>query len=89
MAKTPSAYREEKDVSPTSNIETYVACRFFIDNWRWAGVPFYLGAGKRLPKRATEIAIVFKDAPGVLFQQGKEMSKMSLRSGSSPTKGSR
>ena len=63
------AYREEKDVHPKSNIETYVAIRFFIDNWRWAGVPFYLRGGKRLPKRATEIAITFKDAPGVLFQQ--------------------
>ena len=62
-------YREEKDVSPQSAIETYVALRLFVDNWRWAGVPFYLRAGKRLPKRATEIAIVFKDAPGVLFQQ--------------------
>lgn len=62
-------YREEKDVNPKSNIETYVAIRFFIDNWRWAGVPFYLRGGKRLPKRATEIAITFKDAPGVLFQQ--------------------
>ncbi|MBM3183750.1 MAG: glucose-6-phosphate dehydrogenase, partial [Chlamydiae bacterium] len=61
-----SSYRKEKDVSPTSNIETYVALRFFIDNWRWAGVPFYLRAGKRLPKRVSEIAIVFKDAPGVL-----------------------
>jgi glucose-6-phosphate 1-dehydrogenase len=66
--KVPS-YREEKDVSPHSKIETYVALRLFVDNWRWAGVPFYLRAGKRLPKRATEIAIVFKDAPGVLFQQ--------------------
>lgn len=65
-----AGYRQEKDVSPKSNIETYVAIRFFIDNWRWAGmVPFYLRAGKRLPKRASEIAITFKDAPGVLFQQ--------------------
>ncbi len=63
------AYREEKNVSPTSNVETYAALRLFIDNWRWAGVPFYLRGGKRLPKRATEIAIVFKDPPGVLFQQ--------------------
>jgi glucose-6-phosphate 1-dehydrogenase len=62
-------YREEKNVSPTSNVETYVALRLFIDNWRWAGVPFYLRGGKRLPKRATEIAIIFKDPPGVLFQQ--------------------
>ena len=63
------AYRNEKDVSPTSNIETFLALRFFIDNWRWAEVPFYLRGGKRLPKRVTEIAIVFKDTPGVLFQQ--------------------
>jgi len=64
-----AGYREEKDVNPRSNIETYLALRFFIDNWRWAGVPFYLRGGKRLPKRSTEIAIIFKDAPGVLFQQ--------------------
>ena len=62
-------YRQEKNVSTTSSVETYVAMRLFIDNWRWAGVPFYLRAGKRLPKRATEIAIVFKDPPKVLFQQ--------------------
>lgn len=62
-------YRQEEDVSPTSNIETYVALKLFIDNWRWAGVPFYLRCGKRLPKRGTEIAVIFKDAPGVLFQQ--------------------
>ncbi|HSX13510.1 MAG TPA: glucose-6-phosphate dehydrogenase [Chlamydiales bacterium] len=63
-------YRAEKDVNPNSHVETYVALRLFIDNWRWAGVPFYLRGGKRLPKRGTEIAIIFKDAPGVLFQQG-------------------
>lgn len=65
-------YKQEKDVSCESTIETYVALRLFVDNWRWAGVPFYLRAGKRLPKRATEIAIAFKDAPGVLFQQDKK-----------------
>ena len=62
-------YTQEKNVSPASKIETYAAMRFFIDNWRWAGVPFYIRGGKRLPKRCTEIAIIFKDAPGVLFQQ--------------------
>lgn len=62
-------YRQEKNVSPTSNVETFAALRLFIDSWRWAGVPFYLRGGKRLPKRGTEIAIVFKDPPGVLFQQ--------------------
>ena len=63
------AYNEETDVNPKSTIETYVALRLFIDSWRWAGVPFYLRGGKRLPKRATEIAITFKNAPGILFQQ--------------------
>ncbi len=62
-------YREEKDVNPHSAVETYVALKLTLDNWRWAGVPFYLRAGKRLPKRATEIAISFKKAPGYLFQE--------------------
>lgn len=61
-------YRQEENVDPSSNVETYAALKLSIDNWRWAGVPFYLRAGKRLPKRATEIAITFKDAPGYLFQ---------------------
>jgi glucose-6-phosphate 1-dehydrogenase len=63
-------YREEANVSPTSSIETFVAFQLFIDNWRWAGVPFFLRAGKRMPKRATEIAITFKEVPGILFEQG-------------------
>ncbi len=62
-------YRQEKNVNPKSTVDTFVAIRLFLDNWRWAGVPFYIRAGKRLPKRGTEIAIVFKDAPGVLFQE--------------------
>ena len=53
-------YRQEDNVSPTSSIETYAALKISIDNWRWDGVPFYLRAGKRLAKRATEIAIIFK-----------------------------
>ena len=63
-------YLQEKNVNPESKIETFLALRFYIDNWRWAGsVPFYLRGGKRLPKRSSEIAIFFKDAPGVLFLQ--------------------
>lgn len=61
-------YREEDNVDPKSSVETYVALELFIDNWRWSGVPFFLRAGKRLPKRASEIAITFKAAPGFLFQ---------------------
>lgn len=63
-------YREEKNVHPESSTETFTAIKLYIDNWRWAGVPFYLRAGKRLPKRATEIAIVFKEVPQILFSQG-------------------
>jgi glucose-6-phosphate 1-dehydrogenase len=62
------AYREEPDVSPTSNTETYVAMRLAIDNWRWAGVPFYLRTGKHLSRRMTEIAIRFKPAPYAPFE---------------------
>lgn len=72
-------YREEENVAKDSNVETYVALKLFIDNWRWTGVPFYLRAGKRLPKRVTEIAITFKDAPGVLFDiQGKKNERNTL-----------
>lgn len=67
--KEVCGYRQEQNVSPTSNVETYAALKLHIDNWRWAGVPFYLRAGKRLPKRVTEIAIIFKEAPGHLYQE--------------------
>jgi glucose-6-phosphate 1-dehydrogenase len=61
-------YRSEEGVDPNSTTETYVALRLEVDNWRWAGTPFYLRTGKRLPKRETEIAIIFKRAPLALFQ---------------------
>lgn len=61
-------YRQEENVSPKSNVETYVALKLYLDSWRWTGVPFYLRAGKRMPKRVTEIAIVFKKAPPILYQ---------------------
>ena len=63
------AYRAEDSVAPDSNVETFVAMRLLIDNWRWAGVPFYLRTGKRLKMRATEIAIRFKRAPYALFRE--------------------
>jgi glucose-6-phosphate 1-dehydrogenase len=62
------AYRNEVKVSPTSNTDTYIALKLQIDNWRWAGVPFYLRTGKRLPRRMTEIAIQFRRCPFVLFR---------------------
>ena len=61
-------YRQEPEVDPESETETYVAARLTIDDWRWAGVPFYLRTGKRLPKRATEIAIQFRAVPHHLFR---------------------
>ena len=61
-------YREEEDVPADSRTETYAALRVEIDNWRWAGVPFYLRTGKRLPLRMTEIAIAFKPAPHQPFR---------------------
>ncbi len=62
-----TAYREEEGVAPASTTETYVALRIAIDNWRWAGVPFFIRAGKRLPKACTEIAVFFKTVPPILF----------------------
>ena len=61
-------YRQERDVDPESETETFIAARLTIDDWRWSGVPFYLRMGKRLPKRATEIAIQFKEVPHQLFK---------------------
>jgi glucose-6-phosphate 1-dehydrogenase len=67
LAKPVPGYRQEPDVPPTSSVETYAAVRCYIDNGRWAGVPFYLRAGKRLKARRTEIAIQFKPAPHTPF----------------------
>jgi glucose-6-phosphate 1-dehydrogenase len=63
------AYRQEPDVARDSRTETYVAMRLEIDNWRWAGVPFYLRTGKHLTDRRTEIAIRFKHAPSAPFEE--------------------
>ena len=63
-------YRQEEGVAADSNVETFVALRCFIENWRWAGVPFYLRTGKRLPKRASEISIQFNSVPRILFNSG-------------------
>jgi glucose-6-phosphate 1-dehydrogenase len=62
-------YRSEPDVDPNSNTETFVALKLTIDNWRWAGVPFYLRTGKRMAKHVSEITIQFKQPPFVLFRK--------------------
>jgi glucose-6-phosphate 1-dehydrogenase len=63
QGKEVPAYTQEAEVAPASTTETFVALELFIDNWRWAGVPVYLRTGKRLPYRATEMEIAFKDTP--------------------------
>jgi glucose-6-phosphate 1-dehydrogenase len=68
LGKKAKAYRQEPNVAPNSNVETYVAMQLEIDNWRWAGVPFYLRTGKYMSERNTEIAIRFKQAPSAAFQ---------------------
>jgi glucose-6-phosphate 1-dehydrogenase len=67
LDKTVKAYRQEPSVAPDSNVETYIAMRLEIDNWRWAGVPFYIRTGKHMSERNTEIAIRFKQAPYAAF----------------------
>jgi glucose-6-phosphate 1-dehydrogenase len=68
LGRPARAYRDEPDVAQDSPIETYVALRLEIENWRWAGVPFYLRTGKNMTARSTEIAIRFKQAPYALFE---------------------
>ena len=73
LGEQVGAYRDEQNVAPDSQTETYAAMRLFVDNWRWAGVPFYIRAGKRMPKRVTEIRIQFKRPPHLTF--GREAMK--------------
>src|SRR5437667_464501 len=67
LGESAKGYREENGVDSRSTTETFVAMQAFIDNWRWAGVPFFLRTGKRLPTRASEISIFLKGVPPVLF----------------------
>jgi len=62
-----ASYRKEKKIDKDSKTETYVAMKFFIDNWRWGGVPFYIRTGRRLPTKITEVAFYFKKSPHSLF----------------------
>ena len=69
--KRLAGYRQEDRVAADSQTETYVALKVMIDNWRWAGVPFYLRTGKRMSVRDTEIAICFKPAPYAQFRESE------------------
>ncbi len=75
--KAVVGYRKEPGVAPDSDTETFVAARLWIDNWRWADVPFYLRTGKRLGRRSTEIAIQFRRAPHMVFR-GQDLAPNSL-----------
>ncbi len=70
--KQLNGYREEQGVDQNSRTETYVAMKYFIDNWRWGGVPFYIRTGKYLPTRVSEIVIHFKATPHALFVDNKD-----------------
>ncbi len=70
--KTVPGYREEKNVAPESVTETYAALKLFIDNWRWAGVPFYLRTGKRLAENSSAICIRFKNPPQDLLRRSRQ-----------------
>jgi len=77
--KQVPGYRQELNVNPASKTETFVAAKLLIDNWRWAGVPFYLRTGKRLAKRSTEIMIQFRCAPHLVFRdRGIEPNRLVL-----------
>ena len=76
--KEVAGYRNEKDISPDSNTPTFFAGKLYIDNWRWAGVPFYLRTGKRLKKRLTEISIHFRQPPLRLFSSKCEIREPNL-----------
>ena len=75
LDRSVQAYRSEPNVAQGSTTETYVACKLKIDNWRWAGVPFYLRTGKRMTHRWTEVAVRFHQAPFALFR-GTHVEKM-------------
>src|SRR5215831_11626472 len=82
-------YRQESGVRPNSSTETYAAVEFYIDNWRWAGVPFFVRAGKRLARRLTEISIHFKRTPQALFARtpDEEMDPNVITLGIQPDEG--
>ena len=77
--KMEKGYLEEKGVPADSRTETYIALRCEIENWRWAGVPFYVRTGKRLPARVTEIVIHFKTTPHPVFSQNAPENKLIIR----------
>jgi glucose-6-phosphate 1-dehydrogenase len=76
--KKVKRYRGEEHVAPDSNTPTFIAAKFYIDNWRWAGVPFYIRTGKRMTRRVTEICIEFKQPPLHLFGKAGDVLEPNL-----------
>jgi glucose-6-phosphate 1-dehydrogenase len=87
--KPQPGYRQEQKVKPDSNVETYVALRLLIDNWRWSGVPFYLRTGKCQPQSASEVRIQFRPTPHVLFaaQCGQSLDQNAIALRLQPNEG--
>ncbi|HVA32648.1 MAG TPA: glucose-6-phosphate dehydrogenase [Candidatus Baltobacteraceae bacterium] len=76
--KPVKAYRQEDDVAPDSNTDTYAAVKFCVENWRWAGVPFYLRSGKRLARKVSEIVVAFKPIPHRFYGDGTDKIEPNL-----------
>ena len=87
--ETRPGYRQEPKVKPDSNVETYVALKLFIDNWRWSGVPFFLRTGKNLPLSTSEVRVQFRPTPHVLFaaQCGEKLDPNALTLRLQPNEG--
>ena len=68
-----AAYKQEEHVDPNSSVETFVALKAYVENFRWAGVPFYMRTGKRMPQKYSEIVISFKKLPGVLYFKDEKL----------------
>ena len=82
-------YRDEAGVAPDSDVETYAAVRLYIDSWRWAGVPFYIRAGKRLPVDCTEVRVELKSPPQQVFPESLRRPVTRTTCGSGSTRRSR
>lgn len=76
--KTVKGYREEINVNPESRTETFVAIKFFVENWRWAGVPFYIRTGKKLPTRVSEVVIHFKPNHHPIFKRTQKINSQNM-----------
>ncbi|WP_018130652.1 glucose-6-phosphate dehydrogenase [Effusibacillus pohliae] len=87
LGQAVPGYREERNVAPDSATETFVAAKLFVDNFRWAGVPFFIRTGKRMAQKVTEIVIQFKEMPNIYFNKNGDLSPNLLIIRINPTEG--